>query len=393
MSETGHRLAVLVAFLAVASPASAQIPFSAYYLHVGLGAASGPHSDAGAFDFQRARLMLTERFGAVRVVAAYEHLLTYRSASGTGDVLSVLGAGGGATDFLPLQGELESSTHFTWRHRVDRASVTWHTGRAELSVGRQAVAWATTLFLSPADPFGPFDPSDPFREYRVGVDVARAQFFPGPFSQLDLVFRPAKLPGDTTITALARAKVGLGTWELSGWGGVLHDQAAGAAGLTVTTGGAAVRGEIEVRRDAGRTVTRFAVGIDRSFQVFDRTLYAVAEYQHDGFGAANAAALAQVFTSAAAARGELQVAGRDELAFQASYQVHPLWSLEALGLVNVGDGSTLLSPAVLYSLSADAQMRVGGFVGLGSERLPSGLPGSEYGVVPVMWYASLTVFF
>ena len=48
---------------------------------------------------------------------------------------------------------------------------------ADLIVGRQPVSWATTLFLTPADPFSPFDPADPFREYRGGVDAARLRVY------------------------------------------------------------------------------------------------------------------------------------------------------------------------------------------------------------------------
>ena len=98
----------------------------------------------------------------------------------------------------------------------------------EVSVGRQAVSWGTTLFLTPADPFIPFSPADPFRVYRGGIDAARARIYPGPLSEIDVVFRPSRtLVGEET-TALARGLTTWRNWEVSGWGGTLYGDAAGA---------------------------------------------------------------------------------------------------------------------------------------------------------------------
>jgi hypothetical protein len=49
----------------------------------------------------------------------------------------------------------------------------------------------------------------------------------------------------------------------------------------------------------------------------------IAEYQHDGFGAASSEDLLGVVASDPFQRGELQVLGRDVLAVQGSYQIHP----------------------------------------------------------------------
>jgi hypothetical protein len=379
--------------LAGAPPLAAQQGFRGYALNVFLGAGDGPFSAAGVQDFQRLRLMLEPARGALSLDLAYEQLLTVTSTSDLQVLGTSLGQSAGSGAWLPLQGTIAAGDRATWRHRVDRLSVSVTRRIGELVLGRQPVSWATTLFLTPADPFAPFDPADPFREYRAGVDAARVRVFPSAMSELEAVVRPATFDSVTTLTALARGRIAAGRFELAGWGGVLHDRAAGALGVTVSLAGAVLRSEAAVRRAHDTTVVRMAVGADRSFQLAGRTLYLLAEYQRDGFGAAGASELPAVLGSAPYRRGELQVLGRDEVMAQATYQLHPLVRLEALSLWNVGDGSALLAPAVGYDALANLGLRLGAFVGIGAGRTTSGLPGSEYGTVPVAGYVSGTLFF
>lgn len=390
--------AVLLGFTSLLWPlthALAQRPLDlrAYYLHVVLAADSGPFNARGVMDVQRARLMAHPTTGPWALDLSYEHTLIYTSAAGAAGTFGGLGQARSATDWLPLQGSLGSSPHLQWRDRVDRLSLRYATPALELTAGRQTISWATALFLTPADPFAPFDPSEPFREYRTGVDALRVRAFPAPFLELDGVARPATTPLEHTLTAALRAKAAMGRWEIGGWGGVVHDEPAASLAATRTVAGAVLRAEGVVRRSGGRTVTRFAVGADRSFTVAGRTLYFVAEYQRDGFGAARPEDLPGVWFSALAGRGELQAYGRDVTAGQVSYQVHPLLSLELLTLWDLDDGSALVAPALGYSAGSNLSFRAGLFAGAGPALLSTGAPGSEYGAVPTAGYLSLTAFF
>ena len=388
------RALVAVLLLAVAGPLPAQqAGLRGYALNVFLGAAAGPFSQSGLQDLQRLRLMLQPRSGAFSLDLAYEQLLTLTSTPDLQTLGSALGQPAGPGDWLPLQGTLASDAHVAWRHRVDRFAVTARHPLAEVTVGRQPISWATTLFLTPADPFAPFDPADPFREYRAGVDAARVRVFPSAMSELEAVVRPATFDSVTTLTALLRGRVAFGRFELAGWGGMLHDHGAGALAVTVTVAGAVLRSEAAVRQERDTMVVRVAVGADRSFEIAGRTLYVLAEYQRDGFGGARAGGLPVVLGSAPYRRGELQVLGRHEIMAQATYQVHPLVRLEALSLWNAGDGSALLAPAVGYDALSNLGLRVGAFVGIGAGRTTSGFPGSEYGTVPVAGYVSGSLFF
>ena len=385
-------LCAVLAGAAVRADAQART-VSGYYQNVALGVGAANGERASALDAQRARLMWTPASGALSLGVAYEHTLVWGDAGDAGGSAEPLGAVTSGDDWLHLGWTVHQGTRVSWRHRFDRLSLSYARGPVTATIGRQAVSWATTLFLSPADPFVPFDPSDPFREYRTGIDAARVQWYAGQLTVVDLVVRGADTPGGRTVTALIRGKTQLRGWELSAWGGRLHDEGAAAIGVTGTAAGSAIRAEAEVRWDTvDRTVVRTAVGVDRRFSVLGRDLYAVVEYQHDPFGASRPSDLAAAATSPAAARRELQVFGQDEVAAQGSYQLHPLVSAELLTLWNLRDASAIVSPALSISLTSEMNLRVGAFLPTGAGASPAG-PRSEYGARPNSAYVAFSVFF
>ncbi len=336
--------------------------------------------------------MTRAQTGAARFDLAWETTLSLRSD----DLALGRGFEGAepAAPWLDLQGSLVDRRRVAWSHGVDRLSLAFPMGqRGRLTIGRQSISWATTLFFTPTDPFVPFDPTDPFREYRAGVDAIRGVFFPGPFSELEAVVRPAPAPeGGETWTALIRGQRLLGPWEASAWVGMLHDKpaVAGAGGRSVGEWG--LRAEGSVRGTDDESVLRAALGIDRLLELRDRDLRLVLEIQHDGFGAAEASELLETALSPPAARGELSVLGRDALVMNANWQVHPLTSVSLLSLVSLGDGSALVSPGLTWSLSDEVSLRLGAYVGLGPG--PEGaVLRSEHGATPAIGFAALTAFF
>ena len=376
--------------------ATAQQPHvSAYALNVLTYVDDSPLATAGFSDFQRLRVMGDWASGRASVELAYEHswLVRERGAAGAG-----LFTRGGATsgEWLGLGWTIEESERLEWDHRFDRLAARLEVGgEAELVVGRQSLSWATTLVLTPADPFAPFDPSDPFREYSRGIDAARLRLYPGPFSEVDIVVRPADFAGGSTMTALVRGRTAVGSWDLQAWGGLLHDAAAGALSVSGSVGRWAVRAEASGReKDGGGATIRGVLGVDRLFTLARRDLYVIAEYQRDGFGAGSEEELQAVVGSTPFQRGELQLLGRDEAVLQASYQLHPLVSVEILTLANLVDGSVLTAPAVSVSATQALTLRGGAFFGTGAGFDARLLDfGSEFGAVPSIGYVSATLFF
>ena len=394
------RTFLLTTLLASASftPASAeQQGLSGYYLNVFTSVAESVLGAAGMSDFQRLRVMWNGSSGPVRADAAYEHTLTLRQAGAPGAQLFTAAGTASGGDWFSLGGEIESGERAVWRHRIDRLSLRVDLGgSADLVIGRQPVSWATTLFLTPADPFSPFDPADPFREYRIGVDAARLRYYRGSFTQFEIVARPARIGDRETLTLVGRASTNVKGWDLGAWGGAVHNTFGAAAFLSGSAGLWAVRAEAAVRDLDDRHVVRGTIGMDRTFPVAGRDLYLVIEYQRDGLGATSPEGLLTTAQSRAFTQGEMQVLGRDVAALQLSYPVHPLVSASALYLGSLRDGSFLVSPGLGYSVSESLALRLGAYFGAGEEPVLDGAMlslGSEFGALPRVLFVSLNWFF
>lgn len=345
-------------------------------------------SDGGAAEvdwLNRLRLTLDEDLGPSRLRVSYE--------------LAVSVAGEqpaqGDTDWLDLEGPVARGRDIESRHRLDRLELAFSAGDSmDVNIGRQAVSWGTTLYLTPADPFVPFSPSDTLRDYRRGIDALRLRAYPDALSELDLVVRPSRLRDRTELTVLARALTVWGNWEVSGWAGSLYGDAAAAIGAAGGIADWAVRAEAAVRDGERSTIGRGAIGISRTFSVCNRDLGFVLEYQYDGFGAARRQDYEDLLRSDPFVRGELQVLGRDQAVVQAVYQVHPLWELTGLALWNLNSGSVILGPGFSHSLSDAATFSASVFAEFG-ETIPEEAIPAEAGIraPPVNAYVYLTWYF
>ena len=388
--------AVLAGAAAGPGAARAQSSWLTGYLQtVPLFAGSTPFTDAGASAFNRLRLTTEPVFGPLAVEIAWDHALTLRQDDTDFSLLGGLGAVPAGGEWLDLQSSAVDRDHFRWLHRLDRLNVAWQANDAvELSLGRQAVSWGTTLFLTPADPFIPFSPADPFRVYRGGIDAARARLYPSPLSEIDVVVRPSRTPAGEETTALARGLTTWRNWEISGWGGSLYGDAAGAVAAAGGLGVWAIRFEAVLRDFQGTVTGRGTVGLDRRLTVYGRDMGLVVEYQRDGRGAAAPEDFARIFRSPEFLRAEYQVYGRDEAAVQASYQIHPLLSVAGLWLWNLNDRSAIVAPSFSYSAGDETSIAGGVFFGVGADAVAAGrlLP-SEYGLLSAVGYVSLTWFF
>ena len=390
MTNRARAVCTAAALAALSGAASAQtLPFSGYVQTVPLGGTAGN----ALSDFNRFRISTEPAAGPFRFEAAYEHVLTIQRTSSL-PAFNLATVPGGS-EWLDLQWTLTEREHVVWRHRFDRFNVGFApTGNLEITAGRQAVSWGTALFLTPSDPFTPFNPVDPFREFRAGVDAARIRYYPGPLSEVDVVVRQTRSPAGEETTALARGLTTVRNWELSGWGGTLYGDAAGAVGTAGSLGSWAVRGEAVVRRMDDLTVFRGTIGIDRQVQAGGRDLTLAAEYQRDGLGAAGPDELADLLLSETFLRGEHQVLGRDEAVLQASYQLHPLWNVAGLWLWNLNDRSAILGPSLAYSAADNAAIAAGVFLGIGNDEATGDLPlPSEYGLAGVTGFISFSWYF
>ena len=396
MTTRAFRLAVVGACLIAldVAPVHGQTGWLSGYLQTApLFTDATPLAPSNASNFNRIRLTIEPNWGPLSLEASYEHTISFNQRRLSGGLgLGSVPSGG---EWFDLGGTIADEEHVQWRHRFDRLNVGFSPGQGmALSVGRQAVSWGTTLFLTPADPFLPFSPADPFRQFRGGIDAGRLRLYPGPLSSLDFVVRPTDTALGEEMTALLRGLTTWKNWELSGWGGTLYGDRAGALGAAGGIGVWAVRVEAVIREIRGRVVGRGSIGLDRLLQIGGRDMSLLLEYQRDGLAAARPESYLAILQSPEFLRGELQVLGRDEAIFQATYQLHPLWSVFGLWLLNLNDRSSLISPGFGYSASNAVSISGGVYIGVGesASTLERPLP-SEYGLSGTTGFLSLSWYF
>ena len=392
------RIPAALLFIATILPsvAKGQLEVSAYVLGVGAYQGSSALGASEGTALARTRLMPVLSSGGLILDIAYEHVLS-QARSSTG--FSITAPGGSAArtgDWLGLDWDLHSGSNTKWRHRLDRISLGFSGGPLEVTIGRQAVSWATTLILTPADPFAPFNPSDPFREYRGGIDALRVRLFTGPFSEIEAVVRPTETAFGTTVTALGRVQTSRGGWAFGSWAGILHAQPAGALFATGALETNAIRAEVAIRERPNAEVTvRGAIGLDRFFTPGGKDVYFAVELQYDGFGAQNTSKLLETMSSKPFIQGDMQTIGKWTVASQLSYQIHPLVGVSGLALVNARDRSVLVSPGLNWSATGSLTVTAAAFRGLGTELTSPGTLGlgSEFGFIPAIGYISASWFF
>ena len=263
---------------------------------------------------------------------------------------------------------------------VDRLILQVELTSMTIRVGRQPVNLATSYYFTPNDFFSPFAAQTFFRLYKPGVDAARVDIQLGELSELTLV---GALDSSTTdlsrASALAKGSTAFGDFSVSLLGGRRPDHwIVGGAFQGTLFDWLGVRGEGHVA--IGDNITgELSVNIERQFE---NTLSLRVEGFYHGAGACDVAGYTfSDFYSACA-----------YLAAGVGYQLSALTSVAALGLVNLVDGSTLMSGYVVYSLLDDAEAALSVTVPFGAR--PDGLrPRSELGTYPLVIDGEVRVFF
>ena len=89
-------------------------------------------------------------------------------------------------------GENESIGNVGIYHNLDRASVQFSTDFADVSIGRDAIAWGSARIINPTDVVAPYTYDQLDTEDRVGVDAVRIRIPVGILGEVDIgnIFGP-----------------------------------------------------------------------------------------------------------------------------------------------------------------------------------------------------------
>jgi hypothetical protein len=329
---------------------------------------------------------------------------TYTSTTGTLSPLQGPFQGSGAA--LP-----ERSAALEWtqlddsdreaRMGVDRLSVRLSYERTDLSLGRQPVNLATTIYFTPNDFFAPFAPQAFFRVYKPGVDAVRAEIRLGELSQLSLIdvigYEPdpstgtgwSRTPEIDRSSVLARISFpGLG-FEWAALGGRVHDRS--LAGLSFQgewAGWLGIRAEGNYARSGVDGGDGVAAAVDFEHR-FPNSLMVRLEpfYNSRGYDSiSDFPTLDPVNPSLPSFRA------RYYTTLGLEYEFSPLLNGEMVSIANWVDPSYLFSFNAVYSLADEAELSMVASWPAGSPP-ENGEVRSEFGLLPYWLSAELRIYF
>jgi len=396
------------------------------------GFAQGPSNDAPAASFRLrtsvkatgllsrapdAPLLFPERVGGesmwrvraepeitagARAVFTLAYEQRVRLTSGTAGVTTagILPSQGAAPFRIrQLDWTIARSSGVSWQHEIDRASVQLQSGRASLTLGRQAIGWGRGVMFGAVDLFAPFSPLEVDREWRRGVDAARADITLTDRSSLDLVGAFGNAWDRSAVGARVRGYAGPIDVEFMG-GRRARDLFAGVTS-SAAVGSAGIHGELAAFHvpDDGtsggeRTVWKGVAGGSYRFPIGAGILTYV-EYHYSGFGAARPEDIVPLLSRASFSerylRGDTQILSRHAVAVIASYEPSPELLFSGQWIQNPRDRSGILAPSLTLTLSDQASI-------VGSLYLPYGRPPrgqllrSEFGAAPLAALMQLRLY-
>lgn len=306
------------------------------------------------------------RWGTKLVLnAAYEQRLRYTSSGGVVTAAAILPSGSAAPFRVrALDWTLGEASGTTWRHELDRASAQWQTGRASITIGRQAVGWGRGVLFGAVDLFAPFSPIEADREWRRGIDAARADIKLTDRSSFELVGAFGDTWDRSAVAARLRGYAGTADLEVVA-GRRARDLFAGVTS-SAAVGDAEVHGELAAFHvpagalaEGTRVVWKAVAGASYRFPVGSGIL-AYAEYHYSGFGARRPADLLALLGDERFLerylRGDTQILSRHAIGLIASYEASPDVTGSGHWVHNPGDRSGIVVPGLTYTFSDELSL-------------------------------------
>jgi hypothetical protein len=268
--------------------------------------------------------------------------------------------------------------------RLDRLFLAVLPGWGSLRLGRQAITWGNGLIFNPMDLFNPFAPTQIDRDYKVGDDMAAAQFAIPNVGDFQGLYVPRRDPDDHDLkwdqSALAaKLHFAAATTEFDVMLAKNYDDLVGGLGAAGYLGGAAWRLDgtwtyVNEDNDEGRDdFFSVVANIDYSWIWGSKNFYGFIEYYYNGLGQDDyEKAILDPQITERLLRGNLFALGKNFLSSQIQVELHPLLNVYFTSINNVDDPSGVLQPRAIWDILQNLQLTLGANVFWGNK-------GTEYG--------------
>jgi len=301
----------------------------------------------------------------------------------------------------PLDWAIASGEHAQWRHEIDRLALHADTGPAALTIGRQAVGWGRGIAFTAIDLFSPFTPLEADREWRRGIDAARAEIRMSDRASVDGVAAFGETWGHSAAVARLRGYAGHADVEIVGGyragdgliGGATSAPLRGAevhaeAAVFTTTG---VAGSVAFGID--RTIVKLVAGASRRLPWAGAIVE--GEYHYSGFGAPGGedlgAFLRDPVVQERYLRGDMQTLRRHAIAAAVIVDHSPLLTFGARWVHTGADDSGVIMPVITATFDDRWSLDVTGYVPYGQAPSFGAIP-AQYGATPAGVFVQLRYY-
>ena len=298
-------------------------------------------------------------------------------------------------------GENDPVGSFGIFQNLDRASIAYSANFADITIGRQAIAWGSARVINPTDVIAPYTYGELDTEDRIGVDAIRVQIPIGVLGEFDTgyvfgedfaveksaFFLRSQL--NAVETDFSIVLLGFREHLMTGF-----EIARGIGGAGFWLEAAYVYANaFDSENGEAENYLRASIGLDYSF---GGVAYGFIEYHFSGAGTGRPEDYLANLTQPAYSDGGVYLMSRHYLVPGLSCQITPLISLSGVLLLNTSDPSVFPSLQIEYNFAQDIYLSAGGFIGIGKRPETEDEETqfrSEFGGYPTLLFSSFRIYF
>lgn len=285
-------------------------------------------------------------------------------------------------------------------HNLDRASMQFSTSFADITIGRDAIAWGSARTINPTDVIAPYTYDQLDTEDRVGVDAIRIRIPVGILGEIDTGYVIGSDFKFNKSAFFLRTQLNAAETDYSVL--LLEYQRDLLIGLDITRGIGGAGFWLESayvfsnmfydEPTESVNYLRSSIGFDYSF---GGETYAFIEYHYNGAGTIKPEDFLENVEQPAYSRGSVYLLGVHYLAPGVTHQITPLISCSGQMLFNLNDTSAWFVSQIGYNIAEDIHISVGGLFNIGKppkDNDPTQFQ-SEFGFYPNLVYSSIWIYF
>jgi len=296
--------------------------------------------------------------------------------------------------------ESSEARSVTVNQNLDRLLISVRTGAADITVGRQAIAWGNARTVNPTDIIVPFAFEDLDTADRRGADAVRVRIPAGALSEVDAGYVAGEDFEFENSAAYLRGRFFVKETDISPMLIGFRENLLAGIDITRPIGGAGVWLETayvfaDYFNGSGTSsdYLRLTAGADYNFS---GGVYGFCEYHFNGAGASKPESYLAAADETAYTDGTVYLLAKHYLIPGISWQVTPLLTSNSEVLVNMTDLSAYFSQVIEYNIARNTYISAGLFLSAGKEpeRTAAGfIPETEFGIYPLIFYTSFGFYF